>query len=296
MTSLKPQQKKIKLIVFLDQFLCEKIQRKSTYGSTEASHVSLSKYFPKYYKNLSLSSKTLTEAVQSKVKRLKIVRSCYDSANLKDDEKTFKKLFKTNRKTLKDLPISGDYDAVQNFSLCLYFPRIKTLDLKKQCRSLRNSYQLQLKSANKSIQKTFSRSFGHFWNGYRFVENLKIGVESLKVGAENDIIDFLIFEKINSSKRLLSSLKNIELGIYLTQENIQSSRNLLMDLMKNEKLFETYDTLQDEKSPDWEVFQSFINHCPQLSFVSLSTGSRESRSRPLRFFARKDFRLDLRLD
>jgi len=287
MFSLKPEQKKIEPIVFLDQFLCEKIQRKSTYGSQEASHVSLSKYFPKYYKHLSLSSENLAGAIQSKVKRLKIVRSCYDSAYLKDgDEKTFKKFFRTNRKTLKDVPMSGDYDVVQSFPLCTYFPRVKAINLENQYWGLRKAYQRNPMSLGKSIQKRIYRSFGDFWSGCRFVESLKVGVYY--------DLDIVIIKKIDSSKRFLSFLKKLELEILVRPQN---SRKILIELIENKNFLRHVTHLKvgdfEEKRLDWKLFQSLISSCPRLYFLSFPTGSRDRRSGPYQSFLNKDFCLDL---
>ena len=174
----------------------------------------LSKYCPKFCKELDLGRHYGKRMVQSRVKQLKIVRHYYCDGYSSSDERTLKRLFQNNRKTLKSLPTISIPDgggSFQHFSLCMYFPRIKTLNLEKQRFSNYSQCDIEL-------QKRIFRSFGHFWSSSRFVEDLK-------VGCYNDL-DLIIIKKLDGSKRFLSSLKTLEFQISANM-SIQSSRNLL---------------------------------------------------------------------
>jgi len=267
------EEKKFKPNFFSDKFLQEKIRRKLCCDRLEANSVCLLKYFPKYYEHLAFSKENLPRAVESKARQLKVVRHCDAYDTPENDEKTFKKLFQINRKTLKSIPAIGD-----SSKLWTYFPRVKTINLEKQGWILRDFYQHQSMCGDKSIQKCIESSFGYFWNGCRFVENLEV--------APCHDLDLVLIKKIDSSKRFLSFLKRVELEIHPANNNIQTIRNLLMGLMENKDFLRhvTHVRMKRfyETRPDWEVIQSLINCCPQTCFLSFPTGerNREILNRP----------------
>jgi len=88
-------------------------------------------------------------------------------------------------------------------------------------------------------------------------------------------------EKVNKSTRFLSSLKTIQLNICEHFVEILSLRITVMKLItiKNQNLLRHVTHLKianfHEKEMDWGLFQSLINFCPRLCFVSLPTGDRE---------------------
>ena len=258
-------------------------------GSQNASDACLLKYFPKYEKQLSLERKSLTRAVESKIKRLKVVRFCFECQSHSEDGKTYKKLFKTSRKTLKIIPlINDDHDSIQNFSLCAYFPNIKIINLEYYSCRFQKFYQQKLVDLDKFALRKLFNSFGYFWGGCRFVEIL-----TLELSHE---LDLAIIKKIDNSKQFILSLKKLYLTITPKYDSTETVTNLLTGLMKNKNLLRHATHLYidefSEKRPDRELLQLLIDCCPQLRSFSF-IGDCDPWNASNQDLIKKDFCLNL---
>jgi len=183
---------------------------------------------------------------------------------MSSDEKILKRSFQNNRKTLKSLPVISVPDgggSFQYFPLCMYFSRINTLDLEKQ---------LLFYGDLQPMSKIF-RSFERLLNGSRFVENLRVLCQK---GSDS----MMIIKKLDGSRRLLSSLKTLELQI-TGNMGIYESRDLLMELIRYKEFLRHVTHLKigeiesgNEMRFEWEIVQFLISFCPQIRCLWFSQG------------------------
>ncbi len=275
----KPERPKMKPVLFPEVFFVKERTDWDDWGYFQAEETYLLKYFPKYYKHLDLGRlRGGNRSAQSRIQKLKIVRSvayCYGYYMYENPKNDFKKLLRTSRKTVTRIPSAGGYVGLfEDFSLCLDFPKVKTLDLIERNESESKVREEWSRRNIPVSKKEISASYGHFWGGCGERIDLKVALR--------DEYDLILFKKIDSSKRFLSHLKRLELSIFA------SSRSMMTELMVNKNLLRhvTHLTIQRaEEKIDWELVQSVLNYCPQLYSLSLpSAQSRESS---------QDFCLDL---
>jgi len=256
MFNSKPERLKMMPILFPETFLRQ--EESDLFHSPEVldgENAWLLKYFPKYYKLLNLRGFRISRAVRSKVEKLKVVRDCH-GYYLFDD---FKKLLRSSRKTLSRVPVRIFYEGnYQHFSSCLYFPKVKALDLTEDC-GQEYSHRKEM-HPTRPIPKKIYASYGHFWGGNRFVESLELALY--------DDFDLILLKKIGDSTRFLSCLKGVKLLI-------KASTNTLIELLKNKNLLKhiTHFTITryTQHEIDWRLIQSLIDCCPQLYSLSLPT-------------------------
>ena len=222
----------------------------------DGEHAWLVKYFPKYFKNLILKGgERIGRAVRSKVERLKVVRNCEGFYEWDDPQNYFKKLLRSSRKTLSTIPSVILFDRNdQDFSSCLFFPKVNALDF---TRHWRHEYLVRREDLHllRPKLKEISRSYGYFWRGNRSLGSLEVALF--------DDFYFILLEKIDHSKRFLSSLKKLKLSI-------SASKSIISELMKRKNILEhiTHFTIQNSKEEfNWELIQSLISCCSQLYYL-----------------------------
>ncbi len=262
----------MKPVLHPQTFLEKKIQRKHwDVSDAKSKFVCLMKYFPKYYKNIELLDKNpLSRPVQSRIKQLKIIKKSYCSMISDSDEKTLKRLFRGCRKTLKSVPSFG----WQSLRLSQYFPRVETIEIWwyrfygiSEKDEEMNTWSRRIleedcedrELTSRMLWKGIKRSYGYFWSGNRFVENVKILCRSY--------FSLMIIKKLNDSKRFLASLKTLELMI---DYECEEENNILTLLVKNTNFLQHVTSLKiNTFSKNLQLLQPLINCCLQCSSLSL---------------------------
>ena len=273
MSNFKSVKAQIEPRFYPETSLNKKIPSKPMMGDSN----SLLKYFPKYYNDLYLYLENPNGPIQSKIKQLKIVRHIHGSGKRFKSETILKQLFQTSRKTLKSIPrISEMGFSHQNLALCMYFPKVKTLNLDLDEKD--NDF-------SGSTLKQIYGHYGYFWSSSRFVESLEIRC--------SHYFNCRIMEKIDSSERFLSHLKKVEV-VLGGQSCSQIQSSMLEPLLMNQNFLGHVTNLRIErfleKTFAWKVVQSLIDCCTQLYSLSLPT---EKRSWQDQESVSRNFSLDL---
>ena len=278
--------RKIKPILYPQAFLEKKIEKKWDTSDDMSILLSLMKYFPKYYTSLTIHNRLeiggrslRSRSFQSRVKQLKIVKrfsyktfsDSYDY-DYENHQKTFKRLYRDFRKTLKSVPY---FDGRQDLSFCMDFPRVKTINIQPRCfkRICYSGDETDFfdRYKERDLAKVIKKSCGYFWIGNRFVEILRIKCYHP--------LFLIIIQKLNASKRFLSSLKTFELEVgsrgferEVGHWSYGASSDLLIKLTENKNVLQ-YVTFIEIIAlfNDLNIVQSLINCCPRLLFFSLES-------------------------
>jgi len=259
MFNKKPARTRMKPLLYpSEEFLNSKIIRNQAHIDEDQNNLCLLKYFPKYYKDLRVYDRWNNPVpfnVQSKVRRVKILKrfQCvYPNGN---DKKILKKLFQTNRKTLKSLPrcINGGF-YFQIPGLNLYFPRINSINLS-------DLVYFQEDHQRKIMKDLVYRGCGYLGHANRFIRHLEISV----------ILDnhwIVILKRLNKQKAFFSSLKTFSVRLKAKKE---VSRDLMVNLGENKDVLRAITHLNMiycKNYDQWDLIQSIISSCDRLVFLS----------------------------
>ena len=258
-----------------ESYVQKRTQTRHNYPEHIAKEASLKKYAPKYCYSLCLNSTFhRRKSLLSKIKHLKILHHFeynfgYDSHRRTYITKLLKSLLRTNRKSLKSLPIiasehrNSDIHPIPLLEICSYFPNVQLLKASLSCPLIPKPNH---DFVSKALEKEILRSYGYFWGSLKHVQHLEISTLSPNI--------WLILPKVQASERFLASLKTFHLKICLYSRNDQKNypRILFQTLLKNQNLFKYITHLNFSPFENFHLYgfqiKSLLDSCTSL--VSLS--------------------------
>jgi len=244
-----------------------------------AQRACLNKYFPKYYRNLTIEIPAKDRLSVTKLRQTKVIDRF--TGGLDDSDvisKLEQRIFRNKRKSVKSLPLFFSPSDRKRFryrtippgrpQFSTFFPRLTSLNLsliekldQKRMRSLFVSRELEQK---------IKHSYGYFWNGLRCLEHLEISSRNYNF--------WFMIQEVNSSPHFLSSLKTFKLSLIFSPDPKFNSRvrDLLHQLAKNRHLLNQVTHLDCEKFLILhyydDVMGSILAQCTKLVSVNILIG------------------------
>jgi len=278
---------KLKTLHHPEYYRTKQLELRPEIEDFNAQKFCLSKYFPKYYRNLGTEIRSKEWSFVRKLRQTKTVnhftgctqvfRTGADRHNKALDELE-QKIFRNKRKSVKSLPlffspsekwlVSKGSRQPGRPQFSPFFPKLTSLNL-----SLIEKLKWErMKSlfVNREVEQEIKRSYGYFWSSLRCLEHLEIS-------SENSSFWFMI-QEVNSSPCFLSSLKTFKLSLVFRSDPKSNSRvrNLLHQIAKNRKLLNHVTHLNCQEFEILhhfdEVMGSILAQCSKVISLNILVG------------------------